>query len=276
MLRRRKIFVAISSASMVVMLGTGATVWALNGQLATPSAPPSSAHPPGAARTPSLSPTETRPEPTSEPEPEPAPSEPVPAAPQTDLDNPSSLTVVVNKARPLNPIGWAPSDLVWPNVPNSSGHPLRATAATALEQMYAAAQSVGLQMTVVSGYRSYAMQEGLFNSYAQRDGVQAAERYSARPGHSEHQTGLAVDLDDGSGCAFSSCFGQTATGTWLGENAHQFGFILRYHDGQEATVGYLYEPWHFRYVGTEIASDMRSRGLLNLEDYFGLPAAPSY
>jgi len=73
-----------------------------------------------------------------------------------------------------------------------------------------------------------------------------------------------------------ACFGETATGLWLRDNAHLFGFILRYHDGEEGVVGYLYEPWHFRYVGTGIASDMHDRGILNLEDFFGLPPAPGY
>ena len=109
-----------------------------------------------------------------------------------------------------------------------------------------------------------------------RDGIAAAETYSARPGHSEHQTGLAADLDDGSGCAFMACFGQTATGLWLRENAYRYGFILRYDDGQQPVVGYIYEPWHFRYVGVEVAAGMREAGIRNLEEYFGLPAAPSY
>ncbi|QZY51561.1 M15 family metallopeptidase [Leucobacter tenebrionis] len=194
-----------------------------------------------------------------------------------DSGDPASITVVVNKQRPLNPISWEPGDLRMPaGIPNTNGQPVRAEAATALESMYAEASAAGLPFTITSAYRSYSLQVSLFESYAARDGVAAAETYSARPGHSEHQTGLAVDLDDGSGCAFESCFGETATGQWLRENAHRFGFILRYDAGQEPVVGFIYEPWHFRYVGTQVAGDMHERGIKNLEEYFGLPAAPSY
>ncbi len=191
--------------------------------------------------------------------------------------DPAAITVVVNKQRPLNPIGWEPTDLRMPaGIPNTNGQPLRAEAATALEAMYAEASAAGVPFVITSAYRSYGTQTSLFESYAARDGVAAAETYSARPGHSEHQTGLAADLDDGSGCAFESCFGDTGAGQWLRANAHRFGFILRYDAGQEPTVGFIYEPWHFRYVGTAVSEDMHARGVVNLEDYFGLPAAPTY
>lgn len=194
-----------------------------------------------------------------------------------NVDDPASITVVVNKQRPLNPISWQPGDLRMPaGIPNPNGQPVRAEAATALEAMYAEAAAAGVPFIITSGYRGYGLQTSLFESYTARDGLAAAETYSARPGHSEHQTGLAVDLDDGSGCAFDSCFGDTATGRWLRENGHRFGFILRYDAGQEPVVGFIYEPWHFRYVGPQVAGDMRARGIANLEDYFGLPAAPTY
>ncbi|MGO3146662.1 MAG: D-alanyl-D-alanine carboxypeptidase family protein [Leucobacter sp.] len=191
--------------------------------------------------------------------------------------DPSSITVVVNKQRQLTPIDWEPGDLRLPaGISNANGQPVRAEVATALEQMYAAASADGLPFIMISGYRSYSYQVSLFNNFAASDGVAAAETYSARPGHSEHQTGLAVDLDDGAGCALSSCFGETATGQWLRANAYKYGFILRYDQGQQPTVGFIYEPWHFRYVGTGVAGDMRAQGIANLEDYFGLPAAPTY
>ena len=194
-----------------------------------------------------------------------------------DTDDPASIAVVVNKQRPLRPVDWEPADLRLPSgIPNTNGQPVRDEAATALEAMYAEASAAGVPFTITSAFRGYALQTSLFESYAARDGVAAAETYSARPGHSEHQTGLAVDLDDGSGCAFESCFGETATGQWLRANAHRFGFILRYDDGEQPVVGFIYEPWHFRYVGAEVAGDMHARGVANLEDYFGLPAAPGY
>lgn len=195
-----------------------------------------------------------------------------------NISSPSSTTVVTNKKRPLAPRTWAPSDLRMPAyIPNTNGQPLRAEAALAVEQMYWTMMSeIGHGFYITSGYRSYAYQSQLFNAYVARDGVAAAERYSARPGYSEHQTGLAVDIDDGLGCAFESCFGTSTVGWWLRQNAHRFGFILRYDYGQESKVGFLYEPWHFRYVGTAISNDMKSRGYVNLETYFQLPAAPTY
>ena len=205
-------------------------------------------------------------------------SAPLLSCPAPNLTSPGSITVVVNKKRPLSPIRWAPGDLVMPaGIPNVNGQPVRTEVARALERMHRAMRAeIGRGFNILSGFRSYETQERLFNSYAARDGVAAAERYSARPGHSEHQTGLAVDLDDGSGCGISECFGRTPVGRWLRDNAHRFGFILRYDSGQEHVVGYLYEPWHFRYVGTAVAQDMRSRGFVNLENYFRLPAAPRY
>lgn len=252
--KNRLVSVAIVAVSGVLVAFSGVTAWVLIAQAnerpaetAGPIAQPSRKGEPPAP------PAEPVAEPITEPEPvvqEPAPS---PANTGFDITNPNSISVLVNKQRPLNPITWQPNDLVWPNVPNSSGHPLRAEAASALQEMYAAATGAGVPFTMISGFRSYGMQEGLFNSYAARDGVAAAERYSARPGHSEHQTGLAVDLDDGRGCALQSCFGDGGAGVWLRNNAHLYGFILRYHNGQEGVVGFLYEPWHFRYVGRDIA-----------------------
>jgi LAS superfamily LD-carboxypeptidase LdcB len=195
-----------------------------------------------------------------------------------DLNSPASITVVVNKQRPLSPIRWAPGDLVIPaGIPNTNGQPVRAKTAQALQSMNAAMRAeIGRGFIITSGFRSYDYQAQLFNHYVARDGLAAAESYSARPGHSEHQTGLAVDLDDGMGCSFQGCFGVSAVGQWLRHNAYRFGFILRYDSGQQHIVGYIYEPWHFRYVGTAVAKDMRARGYVNLESYFQLPPAPRY
>ncbi|MGO3147942.1 MAG: M15 family metallopeptidase [Leucobacter sp.] len=195
---------------------------------------------------------------------------------ERDLVDPSSLSVLVNKLRPLDPIEWVPEDLEYPEVENPSGHPIRAAAARALEQLAAAASEAGVPVQLVSGYRSYDRQTQLFDGYVERDGVSEAETYSARPGHSEHQTGLAVDLDDGTGHALKSSFGQTPAGLWLRAHAHQFGFVLRYEQGEQPVVGYIYEPWHFRYLGTEIAIDMHERGIINYEEYVGAEAAPDY
>ncbi|MBN9612460.1 MAG: M15 family metallopeptidase [Actinobacteria bacterium] len=194
-----------------------------------------------------------------------------------ELGDPRSLSVLVNKLRPLEPIRWVPEDLVMPQgIENPSGHPVRAIAAGALARMAAAAAAAGLPLQLVSGYRGFELQRSLFEGYSAEDGVAAAETYSARPGHSEHQTGLAVDLDDGGGHAFESAFGETVTGRWLREHAPEFGFILRYEQGEQPVVGYIYEPWHFRYVGAEIALDMRAEGIINYEDYVGAEPAPDY
>ena len=276
--RRRRALIA-GAVALAVVFGGGATAWAVaaNGQgvqesAERPDPPVKKKATPTQAPTPTPVPTPT-PEPTPEAEPAPGPA----PAPQTSLDDPNSITVVVNKQRPLQPAEWGPGDLVMPQgIPNTNGQPLRAEAASALQQMYQSATAAGVPFIITSAYRDYWLQTTLFNNYAARDGVAAAETYSARPSHSEHQTGLAADLDDGSGCAFMSCFGETATGLWLRENAHQFGFILRYDNGQQHVVGYIYEPWHFRYVGLDIATDMRAKGIINLEEYFGLPAAPGY
>lgn len=275
--KNRLVIIAIVAVGAVFVAFSGATAWVL---IAQANERPAIAEGPVAQPSRKGEP----PAPTAEPEPEPAPEpepvaqEPAPAPTNTgfDITNPNSITVLVNKQRPLNPITWQPNDLVWPNVPNSSGHPLRAEAAGALQEMYAAAAAAGAPFSMISGYRPYAMQESLFNSYAARDGVAAAERYSARPGHSEHQTGLAVDLDDGRGCALQSCFGDGGAGVWLRNNAHHYGFILRYHNGQEGVVGFLYEPWHFRYVGRDIAGAMMASGTINYESFLGQPGAPTY
>jgi len=163
-----------------------------------------------------------------------------------------------------------------PDIPNRNGQPMRAEAARALEKMHAAATADGAPFVIGSAYRSYAKQAGLFDSYVKRDGVAAAETYSARPGYSEHQTGLVADIDDNGGCYLETCFGETAAGKWVRENGYRYGFIVRYERDQQATVGYIYEPWHLRYVGVKVATDMHDRGILNLEDYFGLPAAATY
>jgi D-alanyl-D-alanine carboxypeptidase len=189
-------------------------------------------------------------------------------------DDPTSLTVVVNKSRAL-PSTYAPTDLRRPaGVGNTL--PLRAIAAAAAERMAADMAAVGIQLRMSSGYRSYSRQQTLYNGFVAREGVAGADEHSARPGYSEHQTGLAADFDDGTGCNLNACFQNTAGGRWLAENAWRYGFILRYGDGWQPTVGYRFEPWHYRFVGETVAADMHDRGVLTLEEYFGLPASPDY
>lgn len=214
------------------------------------------------------------------PEPE-APTE-TPDPPSFDttahsIDDPSSIWVVSNKLRPLTPIDAAPVDLVMPEgVENEFSQPLREPAARAAEQLLGAARDAGLTVRIISAYRDYATQVALYDRYVARDGQEAADRYSARPGHSEHQTGLVIDLDDHGGCYLDGCFGDTPAGQWLAEHAAEYGFIVRYPEGKEAVTGFMPEPWHFRYVGPELAQEMRAQGVTTLEEFFGLPAAPDY
>lgn len=134
----------------------------------------------------------------------------------------------------------------------------------AFKKMQSDASAQGMTIWNASGFRSYELQQSLYTRYADRDGTQAADRYSARPGHSEHQTGLAIDLND-----ITSAFAKTAEGRWIKENCHKYGFILRYPEGKEAQTGYMYEPWHIRYVGTEAAAAIYASGLC-LEEYYGI------
>ncbi|MFT4232777.1 MAG: D-alanyl-D-alanine carboxypeptidase family protein [Leucobacter sp.] len=229
------------------------------------------------------------PAPGSTPDPEPTetpaetPAEPTtPAAPAFDktansVDDPMSIWVVSNKLRPLDPLDFAPSDLSpLEGVENEYGQPLREPAARAVERLMAAAAADGQTLWVISAYRDYATQVALYDGYVARDGQEAADTYSARPGHSEHQTGLAVDFDDHGDCYLAACFADTPAGAWLAVHAHEYGFILRYPEGKQDVTGFMPEPWHFRYVGTELAEEMRTSGVTTLEEFFGLPAAPDY
>ena len=119
-------------------------------------------------------------------------------------------------------------------------------------------------MPIISGFRSYGTQSRLYNNYVARDGEAKANTYSAKPGQSEHQTGLAFDVG-----ALDDNYGNTAAGRWLSENAHKYGFIIRYMKGKENITGYQYEPWHIRYVGETVAADIYSKGL-TLEEYLGV------
>ena len=134
----------------------------------------------------------------------------------------------------------------------------------AFEAMRAEAARSGLSLHIASGYRSYSYQAGLYDRYVRQHGQAAADRFAARPGHSEHQTGLALDVNSTSGS-----FGSTPEGRWVRDNAHRFGFVVRYPEGKEHITGYMYEPWHLRHLGTELAATLHSQGL-TLEEYLGI------
>lgn len=137
----------------------------------------------------------------------------------------------------------------------------------ALDEMFAAARVDGFNLFVKSGFRSYSTQKSLYNSYVKRDGAAAADRYSARAGHSEHQTGLAFDINKA-----NSSFAGSPEAKWLAENCYKYGFIIRYPEGKEAITGYIYEPWHIRYLGVETATAVYNSGLC-LEEYLGITSS---
>ena len=186
--------------------------------------------------------------------------------------------MVVNKRRPLTPHDYVPSDLVAVHVPYIGVRPLlRSAAALEVEAMFTDfTKQTGLEMQSNSAYRSYADQKTEYQSFSQTLGAEAAAETTARPGYSEHQTGLAIDIGaKGSNCSARDCFSGTAQSRWLATNAWRFGFIIRYPQGQQGVTGYTYEPWHLRYVGPTLAKKIHGH-FSSLEAYFHLPAAPTY
>ncbi|MBB5149857.1 MULTISPECIES: M15 family metallopeptidase [Ureibacillus] len=164
--------------------------------------------------------------------------------------------LIANKKYPL-PKDYAPGENV--------------EARAAFELMAQEAKTLGFELVAFSTYRSYEYQELLYNKYVERDGKENADRYSARPGYSEHQTGLAFDIGEKGreDLWLTEAFGQSEAGKWLAENAHRYGFILRYPKGKEHITGYMYESWHFRYLGVELATKVKDSGL-TLEEYLGI------
>ena len=196
---------------------------------------------------------------------------------QFSIDDPASIWVVVNKLRPLQPVDYQPV-LVAANVTHVYAPLMRPDAAAALERMFAAGAAEGAGgMQLQNSYRSYATQVAVHRQQVAQDGQAAADAQSARPGFSEHQTGYALDIATVPNvCAIQGCFGATPQGRWLAANSYRFGFILRYPQGKQAVTGYIFEPWHFRYVGVELATEMHDTGVGTLEEFFGLPGAPDY
>ncbi len=194
------------------------------------------------------------------------------------IDDPLSIWVVNDKRRPLNPIDFVPPDLVTPNVTYISSPLMRAEAAAALEVMVAAAANEGAgAIQIQNAYRSYAVQKSIHDRLVAQLGREKAQAQSARPGYSEHQTGLTADLvGNPAVCSIQTCFGTTPQGAWLATNAWRFGFVIRYPEGKTDITGYIYEPWHVRYVGVALSTEMHNTGVLTLEEFFGLPPAPDY
>ena len=149
---------------------------------------------------------------------------------------------------------------------------LNSTVKSAADKMFAAAKSEkGFNMWAQSGFRSWDTQNSLYTKYKNRDGQAEADKYSARPGYSEHQTGLAFDVCATNKPCITNGFDNTSEAEWLSENAYKYGFILRYVKNKVNETGYMYESWHFRYVGTELATKLYNNGnWITLEDYLGI------
>lgn len=191
----------------------------------------------------------------------------------TIIKNTDDILVLVNKNRYLPP-DYVPQDLAIPDVRFSfeeydEKKQLRKIAADALEDLFSKAEEEGFYLYAKSGYRSYARQEFLFDYRAEKYGAEATNMLTAYPGQSEHQTGLAMDITLKSlNFELTNTFGQTEEGIWLSQNAHKFGFIIRYQENSVYITGYDYEPWHIRYVGCDIAREIYEKDI-TLEEYLG-------
>jgi len=191
---------------------------------------------------------------------------------QHSTSDPASPWVIVNKQHPIAQ-DHVPADLV-----DVDGARVRAPVQPDLTAMVEAAAAAGPRLVVRGGYRSYAEQAGARAAIEARRGFAHAERYSARPGFSEHQTGLAVDIDSGTdpGCNLQTCFARTPEGVWLAEHAWEFGFVVRYTEANTAVTGYAPEGWHLRWVGRELTAWLRTEGVGSLEEALGVPGGAEY
>jgi D-alanyl-D-alanine carboxypeptidase len=186
--------------------------------------------------------------------------------------NPESVITVVNKTNTL-PSSYTPTDLVIPEVPFIfeeiiDKRFLRKDAADSIEKLFSAAKADNIELFAVSGFRSYERQDNIYQYEVGLIGLEEANELVALPGQSEHQLGLAMDVTSQSvKLKLTEEFGNTEEGKWLQENAHQFGFIVRYPLGKEEVTGYQYEPWHIRYVGVNVAEYLHKNDLL-LEQLF--------
>jgi D-alanyl-D-alanine carboxypeptidase len=173
------------------------------------------------------------------------------------LPDPNDILLMVNKHFYL-PADYVPSDLVYVGKTM-----MRAEAGAAMQEMIDAAAAAGQNIWSQSGFRSYGVQVNLYRDYSARDGEAAADTYSARPGYSEHQTGLTTDLN-----TITDAFGGTPEGQWVAENCWQYGYIVRYTKENTDVTLYKPEPWHMRYIGRDAAKTMHDEGILSLEEYW--------
>lgn len=176
-----------------------------------------------------------------------------------------TTTILINKQWGL-PADFVPHDLIKAQVPlspRSRNFMIRKDVNTALKSLFSAAQEDGVELWFHSGYRSYAEQRRVYQRYVDSYGEKVANTFAAKPGHSEHQSGLAIDITSPkSSSLFAPNFGDSKEGKWVANHAHQFGFIIRYPKDKSEITGYIYEPWHLRYVGIELATMLFESGLV--------------
>ncbi|MGJ9372943.1 M15 family metallopeptidase [Nesterenkonia sp. CF4.4] len=215
---------------------------------------------------------------SAEPSPEPTPA-PTPERARDPSWDPDSVHVLVNAQNPLEPKDHAPADLVAPEVRTTADNQLllREPAAEALAQLIDAAGADGQVLAMTSGYRSYDAQAGIYANRHAAVGTEETDELVARPGYSEHQTGLAADVIsiENPDCIQGDCFADTPEGAWVAEHAADHGFVIRYLEGAQEITGYDFEPWHLRYVGQDTAQEVAAEGL-TLEEYWDQPAAAEY
>lgn len=181
--------------------------------------------------------------------------------------DPGSIWVVVNKTHPIRPSTFRPA------ITLVRGYQVASAAAGQLERLLEDSDQEQMGFKIASAFRSYEYQSHVHSIQVAQDGQAAADRVSARPGYSEHQTGLAVDLitPAAPSCDFDQCFASNSAGRWLAQHAWEYGFLIRYTAGNEAITGYRPEPWHLRYVGRPLAAAMRAAGSSTLEEFLDVP-----
>ena len=190
--------------------------------------------------------------------------------------NPADTLILVNKQ---NKAPAVPPTLVLPDVPPTKESVagniyMQPEAAEALENLFAGAKEQGVILYATSGFRSYSTQKAIFDRKSQQRGEKGANASVAKPGYSEHQTGLAMDVEGHSslGIGLVDDFGETPEGKWLAQHCHEYGFIIRYPKGKTNITGYIYEPWHIRYVGKEAAEEIVALDI-TFEEYILLKRA---
>lgn len=190
------------------------------------------------------------------------------------ISEPGSIWWIVNKNRPAGE-AYTPPQLSKPDVPLNSTksdeeNSIRQDIAHEVVGLFSAASQQGFSLIFASGYRSYQLQSTYYNNYVRTSGQAEADRYSAKPGTSEHQTGLAFDIARSDRKNYlEQAFSDDPAAQWIAAHAHEYGFIIRYPRDKESVTGYMYEPWHLRYVGKELAHELLTKKQ-TLEEFFDI------